>query len=198
MYLNSSGCDHVMIKLRGKFKYVDPVGGFNVYEEVEIFNEKIKQGETNIKVDITEAVKELGNVTDVVMFVESNQDVQGLDRIGSLIFGTPKFTVGTVSNNNNNNAGLDNRWIVEEWTGYKSEVKDGFTRISYDSVEPWASITYNIKNLLKDNDLLELKLNSNGCEYIQIKLRGKYLNSTPGYKVFSPLLIFPSNTNASS
>ena len=195
MYLNSSGCDHVMIKLRGKFKYVDPVGGFNVYEEVEIFNEKIKQGETNIKVDITEAVKELGNVTDVVMFVESNQDVQGLDRIGSLIFGTPKFTVGTVSNNNNNNAGLDNRWIVEEWTGYKSEVKDGFTRISYDSVEPWASITYNIKNLLKDNDLLELKLNSNGCEYIQIKLRGKYLNSTPGYKVYEEALVFDGKIN---
>ena len=194
MYLNSSGCDHVMIKLRGKFKYVDPVGGFNVYEEVEIFNEKIKQGETNIKVDITEAVKELGNVTDVVMFVESNQDVQGLDRIGSLIFGTPKFTVGTVSNNNNN-AGLDNRWIVEEWTGYKSEVKDGFTRISYDSVEPWASITYNIKNLLKDNDLLELKLNSNGCEYIQIKLRGKYLNSTPGYKVYEEALVFDGKIN---
>lgn len=37
----------------GKFKYVDPVGGFNVYEEVEIFNKKIKQGETNVKVDIT-------------------------------------------------------------------------------------------------------------------------------------------------
>lgn len=194
IYLNSSGCDHVMIKLRGKFKYVDPVGGFNVYEEVEIFNEKIKQGETNVKVDITEGVKKLGNVTDVVMFVESNQDIQGLDRVGSLIFGAPKFTVGTVDNNNNNTE-LDNGWIVEEWTGYKSEVKDGFTRISYDGVEPWASITYNIKDLLKDNDLLELKLNSNGCDYIQIKLRGKYLNSTPGYKVYEEALVFDGKLN---
>ena len=194
MYLNSSGCDHVMIKLRGKFKYVDPVGGFNVYEEVEIFNEKIKQGEINVKLDITDAVKELENVTDVVMFVESNQDIQGLDRVGSLIFGAPKFTVGTVSSNNNNN-GLGNRWIVEDWTGYNSEVKDGFTRISYDSVEPWASITYNIKNLLKDNELLELKLNSNGCEYIQIKLRGKYLNSIPGYKVYEETLVFDGKLN---
>ena len=67
----------------------------------------------NLKVDITEAVKELGNITDVVMFVESNQDIQGLDRVGSLIFGAPKFTVGTVDNNNNNTE-LDNRWIVEE------------------------------------------------------------------------------------
>lgn len=196
MYLNNNGCDHVMIKLRGKFKYVDPVGGFNVYEEVEIFNEKIKQGETNVKVDITEAVKELGNVTDVVMFVESNQDIQGLNRVGSLIFGAPKFTMGTVSNNNSNNTNLGNMWNVDGWTGYKSEVKDGFTRISYDNVEPWANITYDIKNLLKDNDLLELKLNSNGCEHIQIKLRGKYLNSTPGYKVYEEALVLDSKLNS--
>ena len=125
------------------------------------------------------------------MFVESNQDIQGLDRVGRLIFGEPKFTVGTVDNNTE----LDNGWIVEEWTDYKSEVKDGFTRISYDGVEPWASITYNIKDLLKDNDLLELKLNSNGCDYIQIKLSGKYLNSTPGYKVYEEALVFDGKLN---
>ena len=192
LYLNSEGCDHVMIKLRGKFKNIDPVGGFNVYEEVEIFNGKIKQGETNLQVDITDAIKELGYVSDVVMFVESNQDVKELDRVGSLTFGQPKFTFGEVVNNESSS---NNEWVVGEWTGYTSEIKDGFTRIKYDNVEPWANISYNIKNLLKDNNILELKLNSNGCDHIQIKLRGKYLNSDPGYKVYEEALVFDGKLN---
>lgn len=186
IYLNSCDCDHVMIKLRGKFKYVDPVGGFNVYEEVEVFNDKIKQGETNLQVDITDAVRELGHVVDVVMFVESSQNVKDVDRVGSLTFGAPNFTEGKVSGNTTSSS----KWLVEDWTGYTSEIKDGFTRISYNNPAPWANISYNIKNLLKDNDVLELKLNSNGCDHVQIKLRGKYLNSDPGYKVYDELLIF--------
>ena len=192
LYLNSEGCDHVMIKLRGKFKNVDPVGGFNVYEEVEIFNGKIKQGETNLQIDIADAVKELGHVVDVVMFVESNQDVKGLDRVGSLTFGQPKFTFGEAINNSDLS---NNEWVVGEWTGYTSEIKDGFTRIKYDNVQPWANISYNIKNLLKDNNILELKLNSNGSDHIQIKLRGKYLNSDPGYKVYEEALVFDGKLN---
>ena len=186
IYLNSCDCDHVMIKLRGKFKYVDPVGGFNVYEEVEVFNDKIKQGETNLQVDITDAVRELGHVVDVVMFVESSQNVKDVDRVGSLTFGAPNFTEGKVSGNTTSSS----KWLVEDWTGYTSEIKDGFTRISYNNPAPWANISYNIKNLLKDNDVLELKLNSNGCDHVQIKLRGKYLNSDPGYKVYQEALVF--------
>ncbi len=186
IYLNSNGCDHVMIKLRGKFKNVDPVGGFNVYEEVEIFSDRIKQGETNLQIDITDAVRELGNVVDVVMFVESNQNIKDVDRIGSLIFGAPKFTSGKVTEN----PIASNKWLVEDWTGYTASVQKDFTRISYSNPEPWANISYNIKSLLKDNDLLELKLNSNGCEHVQIKLRGRYLNSAPGYKVYEESLVF--------
>ena len=186
IYLNSKGCDHVMIKLRGKFKYVDPVGGYNVYDEVEVFSDKINPGETNVQVDITEAVRELGHVVDVVMFIESSQNVKNVDRVGSSIFGAPKFTEGQASGNST----TSNKWLVDDWTGYTAEIKDGFTRISYDKVEPWANISYNIKNLLKYNDVLELKLNSNGCEHVQVKLRGKYLNSDPGYKVYQEALVF--------
>ena len=137
-------------------------------ETPEVPSEVIKGTKKyELKITDEQLLKIGGKITDVILFVESDDTIKDVDRSGEI-----EILETALLDQEGNKKRID-QWTTDtNWNQYSISKDNSKTTVKYNNVASWAIIWGKVNDDNNYTDKLSIIFNTNGCDHLIVKVKG--------------------------